>query len=426
MYYKSRTDLNITQVPTPPVMGPAGSIVTDPDFGSTIIRFTDEHSMVNGQNAFAGIGGSADVNTFNTDSTLLLIQDSGGGGQVFNFNPLTLEIKRIYPKWRISSLIFSRLDPNVAFALNGTQFMRYDLSDRTTDNPPAPVMVCDFGPKLPGPQTWKAVGGVEAEDTVFTAAFSTTGGQGTGLWACAFTVGKGFRIYNTGSGQITGDYGPVGQVTLQDLLTIHNVKASKDGGWLVISQTSITSGPDKHGPFFWNIDTVTVNPVGSVAWGGHWTAGYGEFLNNDSCPTIPFWAHCRRSFVDLAHPVRLSNPSASGPVMVGLDDHLSYNGPQNSMVVSISAKVKPVGTIIPPFPAAWYDEVLGFDMSGNGIVYRFCHTFSSGVSGNFYGDNAIGVVDQLNKFVMWTSDWMGTLKNPNGTKRVDVFAVVLR
>jgi hypothetical protein len=60
MYYKSRTDFNIVQVPQPvPGMGPAGSRVTDPDFGNAIVRATDEHSMTNGQFAQAGIGGSA-------------------------------------------------------------------------------------------------------------------------------------------------------------------------------------------------------------------------------------------------------------------------------------------------------------------------------------------------------------------------------
>lgn len=429
MYFKSRTDLNIVQVPNPvPTIGPAGTSVTDPDFGNQIIRLTDEHSMLNSQNAFAGIGGSADVNTFNTDSTLVYIQNSGGTGSVFSFDPVTFAAKPIFPGWRPGAVIFSRLDPNVAFVLAGTKYMQYDLSNRTLPTPPPPVMVCDFSTHFTGTVTWQAIGGVEGSDKVFTAVFSVGGSQGTGVYACAYQVGKGYRIYNTSTGQVIGDYGDTGQVTLPSFFTIHNAKASKDGGWLSISMTKIVGGTPTHGPFFWDIDTLTVSPVGDKAWSGHWTAGYNEFLNNDSNSGlgIPLWSHCRRTFQNLNSPWRLAKPSPTPTIMGGLDDHLSFNGPQDSMVVSISARVKPVGTVLPPFPAAWFDEILGFDLCGNGKVYRFCHTFSSGISGNFYADNAIGVVDQLNKFVIWTSDWMQTLKNPNGTPRCDVFAVLLK
>ena len=130
----SRTDLTILQVPSPvPVMGPAGSIITDPNFNNKIVRATDENSiMLSGKpSAFctAGVGGSADVNVWNLNSTLLYVQDSGGGGFILSFNPTTLAVKRVFTSFRpIGGCVFSKVNPNVLFNLNGTQFLQYDLS----------------------------------------------------------------------------------------------------------------------------------------------------------------------------------------------------------------------------------------------------------------------------------------------------------
>src|SRR5215467_9661824 len=280
MYYKSRTDLEIVQIPSSvPPMGPAGDIVMDPDFDNLIIRMTDENSMTipAGSQCYAGIGGSADVNVWNTDSTLIYLQDQGGGGGIFGFNPRTLSCARLFPGWRVpGALLFSKLDPNIAFNFYGRQFLRYDLSDRTLNTPPAPEVVCDFTSQLPGGKaTWQTVGGVEGADTIFTCAFSTTGSQGTGVYACCYTIGKGYQTYNTSTGVISGDFG-TGTITIPDRYTIHNVKCSKDGNTLVIGLTTALAG-ECIGPMFWTLGTTNVQPMVRVARGGHWTAGYGDF-----------------------------------------------------------------------------------------------------------------------------------------------------
>lgn len=425
MYFKSRTDLDIVQTPPAPKMGPAGSIVVDPDFGNEIVRASDENSISLGSkpSAFvtAGIGGSADVNTWNTDSTLLYLQDSGSQGAIFSFDPKTLAVERIFPGWRVPGpLVFSRLDPDIAFNFSGTQYLRYDLSQRGDSTPPPPVVMCDFAAVLPGEPTWRSLGGVEAADTVFTAAFSLEGNQGTGFHACAFVMGKGYRVYHTGNGVIEGDFGPCGVIAIPDRFTIHNVKSSKDGESLAIAKTTVLAGDGK-GPFFWSIDSLDVSPMSKIAPGGHWTLGYGDFFNQDSNSKagIPYWSHVRRKLTALDSPWRLSNPTPED--MVKLDDHVSYNGPKNSLLVSVSTSA-PRNDASAPYPAAWWNEVLGFDLDGSGRVYRFCHHFSNVEGGNFYSDNAISVGDQMNRFVAFTSNWKSSLLNGRG----DTFIVRLR
>jgi hypothetical protein len=423
----SRTDLDIAPVGIIPTMGPAGSIVVDPVFGNKIVRMTDENTLQLGgakpsQFCAAGIGGSADVNVWNTDSTMLYVEDSGGAGGILGFDPTTLAVTRLFPKWRPNALVFSKVWADVAFVFSGTRWSQYDLSNRTLDEPPPPTVVCDFSAQLPAAATWKTVGGVEDSDTIFSAAFSTDGQQGTGVYVCVFTVGKGYRTWNTQTGAVTGTWGTFGQVTCPDRVFIHNVKSNKaPGQWMCVATTTRPEG----GPplYFWNHDTLRVENLGDVAWGGHWCGGYGRFFNNDSSPTIPFGAHVQRLFASLADATRLANPSPDPATQVGLDDHPSFNGPPSSMMATTTTSMGKS-----PATGAWWDEVLGFDLSGNGKVYRFCHTFTSGKSqadklpAGFYADNAIGSVDQRNKFIAFTSDWNQSLLN----KRADVFVVQVR
>ena len=423
----SRTDFNVEPVSIIPTMGPAGSITVDPVFGNKIVRMTDENTLQLGgakpsQFCAAGIGGSADVNVWNTDSTMLYVEDSGGAGGVLGFNPTTLAVTRLFPKWRPSALVFSKVWPDVAFMFSGTRFSQYDLSDRTLDTPPAPVVVCDFSTQLPAPATWKSIGGVENQDTIFSAAFSVDGAQDTGVYICVFTEGKGYRTWNTQTGEVTGTWGQLGVVSCADRFLVHNVKSNKaPGNWLCVACTEAL--PHQGPIYFWNHDTLKVNNIGSVAWGGHWCGGYGRFFNNDSSPTIPYGAHVQRFFSALNQPTPLAVPSPEPSTQTALDDHPSFNGPAGSMLATTTTAMGKA-----PYTGAWWDEVLGFDLSGNGKVYRFCHTFTSGKSqtdnlpAGFYADNAIGSVDQRNKFIAFTSDWNQSLLG----KRADVFVVQVR
>ena len=435
--FGARTDLNTVQRPTTPTMGAAGSIVTDPDFGCKIIRATDA-STSSGRKMFAGVGGSAVACTWNTDGTMLYVEDDGGGGAILGFNPTTLAVSRIFASWRpIGPFRFSKIDPNIAFLLDGPTINQYDLTNRALSTPPAPSLVVDFSSVLPSTPTWTDFGGAETSDTVFTAAFSVAGGQDTGIYACVYTVGTGIRVLNTQTGVVSG-VGITGTITLPDRFIIHTVRSSKDGGWLVLSRTNngtggygtggygeggyglstnVLSGTN-NSPYMWEIATLNVISIGLVAGFGAWVPGNLELLNNDGNVGlgIPLWAHARRLFSDINNPSRIANPSIDpNSIVLPFGDHMSYNGPANSIFISGTASL---GRAV--FPTAWYDEILGFALDGSGLVYRFCHTFCSGVSGNFYSDNCIFVSDQLNQFVAFTSDWMGTIG-----RAADVFIVQL-
>ena len=417
MAYTSRTDLDIVQRPSPvPVMGPAGSIVTDPDFKCRIVRATDENTnpALPSTGYAAGDGGSADVCTWNTDSTMLMVGDNGGGHVVIGFNPSTLAVQRLFPAFRAAGwTIFSKVNPNYLYVLGAGQVNRYDLTDRTASAPPAPTLICDFNTQLPGKVTWESFGGVELNDTIFSAGLSVLGGQGTGIYVATYSTSKGYRLWNTETGAVSGTFGPKGTITMPDRFFVHNVKSAKNSNMVIVAAQQYAPGsPDSTAPYFWDSRFLPVIPSGPVAHGGHWVGTEGLFFNAQS-PPPDRKGISGRTYAKPAAVRFMTNPSPGG-VIPPLDDHFSCNGPMPAAV--IFASTTSVGAFA-TFPAAWYDEVLGFSITGK--TYRFCHTMNSGLATeNFSAQNAIACSDQQNKFVAFTSDWMSA--------RHDVYIVELR
>jgi len=419
------------------------TIVTDPDFGNRIVRITDAET--NPLKAFknrtyvTATSGSADENLWNIDSTLFVIQDSGANSYPFTFNPTTLQAARMYVSsfpathgLRLSdSGDWSRVNASVLYTYSGTAISKYDFSDRT--NPPSPQLVYDFTSSpncLPAgfTATWHTKGGVGADDAAFGMAYSNSGGQETGIYAVAYRVGSGCSVLNTKTGQVTGDWGAKGTITLPDRWTIHNVKLSKDGNWLVIASQVCTSSTCSQEPYFWQIGTTNVVACGeSGHCDGHWTEGYSHWVNNNNSPLsnqmIRLFGESN-SVSSLTHnfPLGLSGY---------FDQHQSWNNvdPGDSLPFAST-------TWIPtsPFTAPWYNEIIAVAADGSGTTWRFAHSFITTRSQSFSTQYGIGSVSQDGKFFIFSSDWMGSLGSESGTTactigincRGDVFVVEMR
>jgi putative Ig domain-containing protein len=443
-YGCSRTDQDIVQLPSrPPNAGNlkgAGTIVTDPSFGNRMVRITDANTnpsptFVN-RSYVSAASGSADDNPWNTDSTLLVVQDTGGNSFPFTFNPGTLQAARMY----VSSFPttnglmlhdsgnWSRINPNVFYTSSGTAISKYNFTDRT--NPPSPQPVYDFTSGrncLPAgfTETWNTRGGVSGDDTVFGMAYSNGGGQGSGVYAVAYKVGSGCSILNTSTGQVGGDWGATGTINIADRWTIHNAKLSKDGNWLIIVSDTCTSAKCTVGPYFWQVGTTN---VGSCGQGphctGHWTEGYSHFINNNQIGNQE-----SRPLSD-ATAVSELTPMLPTTLQGTLDEHASWNNADSADSLPIIVSFWSPSS---PFPAAWYNEITGVAADGSGKVWRFAHSFITGKSQVFNAFYGIGSVSQDGRFFLLSSDWMGTLGSESGTSsctigedcRGDVFAVEL-
>src|SRR6202035_5132705 len=155
------------------------------------------------------------------------------------------------------------------------------------------------------------------------------------------------------------NWGQLGSVDITNRFPLHNVKPNKGlGRYLIVTSAAAIDAPSPL--YVWEHATLDVRRVGNKAAGGHFCAGYGKLFDNDSAANIPYWSHVQRPLCDLTDPTRIANPSPSGPLMTSIDDHRSMNGPDGGVLMSVAASARAAGTAKPPFPAAWYDEVIGF------------------------------------------------------------------
>jgi putative Ig domain-containing protein len=444
-YPCSRTDLQVAPLPnlTPNVgnLTGANTVITDPDFHNPIVRLTDANTNPHAKNVtfVASAGGSSNANTWNSDSTLVFVQDTNSTGYPMTFNPATLEAARMYissfpqtggfttPQSHFS---WSRTNPNYLYVLGGTKILLYDFTNR--NQPPSPRLVYDFTSSQNClargfSPTWLNFGGISAGDTNFVVGLSNTGFQGTGTDVVVYTVGKGCTHLNTQTGQVTSDWGQAGTITTSDRFTLHDSFSTLSSGWVILGSTTCLSSTCARGPYFWQVGTTNVTAcVAGQLCGGHWTVGHYHWANNDGDPTQG--QYHMRPFSDLNafSPIISALPPGLAP---GTDQHPSWNNADaNDSVPFVSSS----WTRMTPFTAAWQNEIMAISPTANNVT-RFAHNFITAYSHRFDDKEAIGQVSQDGRFFIFSSDWMGTLGSESGSStctigtdcRGDVFVVQL-
>lgn len=423
--YKSRVDVNIEQTPFPAPNVSLGqnALVVDPKFNNRIVRVTDASLSPQhpGFSYFAGLGGSADVNAFNAQSTKFCFEDQGNRQFVMQFSPLKMKVSPLYPTHYSAgtfcvtggAIEFAKYG-DILFQFAGSQVLEYDFGQSPLA-PPTPKVVCDFTKAISGfKPTWQSAGGISDDGKTFAMAASTSGNQGSGSTILIYRVGKGFIHFDTMTGIISGDWGMQGVIKSADRAKIHNVKISPSGDWLIVAEAGVTPGSIK-GKHFWHIGTLDYSVVdGSTA--GHFTEGYSHYINNGG---TPFGNYESRLFTAPSSPVPLITQFPPGRLQPILDQHASWNNVDPLDTAPIFATTTSPKSV---YPGPWYNEVIGIQ---NGKVIRFCHTYNLGTSKFFSGANAIGCVSQDAKYLVFCSDWMGSLGSGSLDNRIDVFIVEL-
>ena len=413
-FYHARTDLKPIK-PLKVNWPRANSIAVDPNFGTQIVRITDGATF---KNRSVETADSGTPNLWNTDSTMLVLRDTNATSLVMAFDPVTMKA-RLRTEWQYAfatnAVSFSHVDPQILFVLNSAQpdgpktlLQTVDFGRRTISN------TYNFANCLPPDYrtNWSGTLSVSNDDTVFTVALSDHG-QDLGFYAATYTVGQGCRLLNTKTGQVTGDWGPMGKISIPDSFGLHAMSASRGGDVAILRSGKCWTVPCADGPYFWNISTLDVNTGVDL---GHSAKGYTQLITAEH-----FGQWLSQPYADPANsrkviPGQMLPPGFSG------DKHASWN---NDDPNDLNPFFSTNSHLWPP-EAAWEDEVIGVDPT-SGVVYRFCSTYNSGRSRYFIGKYAVGVVSQDGKFFAFASDALKTLGvDARGHHRVDVFVVRLQ
>lgn len=437
-----RSDLQIVQLPAilPNWGGLLGrnKINVDPDFGCKIVRVTDA-SDNKGQSLMTADGAGANI--WNKNDTMLLVKAPGGGVLIYQFNPSTMQSKQLPYKYN-GKYAFSGSQPGVLFGLEGTVVKKLKFAfvggtwvyKNTTD-------VCDFAHCLPAgfKLNWQGSFGGSNDDSQFTVGFSE-GVQNSAIYACVWHsghgVGKGYRVFNTETGQISGDWGEIGQVRLVSPdakvpFTLHECSSCPNSEYSFIGPHNAGNSLIWHTPM---LDIQDIGVSGHKAGGlKHLYAGGpggGQILEVEYADVTKRRLVCTKDQL----PAGQTDPSTGKPQQYDGDRHYAFGkfDPNDNSIFWVSGQTdaSTANGRDKPFTSCWMNEVVGYEAQ-TGVVHRACHTGNSGLSEFFIVQHAIAVPSPSGHFVAFASDMQGGCGSKNGTDvgipgtdaRGDVFVV---
>jgi len=422
--YCARIDRKTEPYPDkPPATGPAGSIINDPTFGSRILRVTDGRTDPKQADRALLTPSSAEQNSWNKNSTMFYVTTSGGSFLLYNFDPATMTArpaKTPQLTWGAEPQ-FSYQQPNILYGMDrkSPAFEQYDtVSGRVKEiNDPSKCL------KL-GPEDKGGAISVSADDSRFMAVLGARQDEFSTVYVYDRT--QGCRWLNTQTGEIGGQWGPKGTISVPDRFSIHNARMAKSGKFLYLARGG--GGSPGHRWVVWEIDSLN-GSVCSHGCMGHRVLGYSHVIGTSG----------------LVHPMDtvmrpLNHLENAAPLISGLepgkkvwyDSHFSWNnvGSDDSEPVCFSTYLtnNPDTPGAPPLVTGpWENEIDCAESDGKGSkVWRFAHTYSTARNG--FWSTPRGNVSQDGRFYMFTSDWEDQLgKMPNGDKyRTDVFIVELK
>ncbi|HUU42987.1 MAG TPA: hypothetical protein VMX57_04365 [Planctomycetota bacterium] len=428
MTYDAVSDTKVYPKPELPKMGPAGSRIIDPSFGCPVIRVSDEKTS--GGDPVVTPAGAAQ-NTWNTDSTLFVVQSAGTRVIPFRFDPKTLVVSRV-PGLEVLPDVagdtpFSFREKDVCYGkdIRRGVIVRFDFATKTATD------VLDVATVTGIPVAGRHLGtfGVSANDC-FNLTF---GGPGQNrdmilLWYDA--VHKTRHVWNTQEGTLDGRPIPDAPHFLQ-----HASEIDRSGRYIWTAPSRGASVP-----WVWDVREGTVYPM-TVQALGHRAVGYGDMVND-----VHLWLYRTMDPEGIRTPKPLMVHPPGEPYFA-YDSHQSWNNarPGRRVPILISTYHR-IGAGDPK--CVWGDEVIALATDGSKRIWRFAHHRSAvhmptrtddgqrvmprdradlaRVQPYNFWDTPRGNVSQDGRFFMFTSNWEDTLgKDRAGRFRDDVFIVRL-
>src|SRR5881296_3225248 len=410
-------------VPPAPALGPANSVITDPTFGTRILRVTDQNtdsgnSLISTETGFK--------RTFNANSTAIKLSGVGGKGFWLEFNAAAFKVgdgtsrPSPHPLWFGSNWEWSAVDPDIIYFLNGNKIAKYNKSTGVTTN-------------LGGPPNGDAV-------TYATAVI------GQDNWVCS-AAGAGYQDSytkffcinpsNTSQYQFVDVYNktingaPATNLTkwptsaAGQVIGIHAIAPGTGSEWVYLSFHQQSWGGN--GDAIFNLQSQTWSLVTNADpyWSGHATLGNGKFTNGSGTKsgTDPR-SYLVRDPDDLMNASKylfIEQPTDTAEWCTGEHPswHNSGNNPDAPLLISRFAPTSCTG--------AWTGEIILAAVDGSNTVWRVAHNHATDGLNCFYGQG-FAQISSDGKWALFSSTWDRTLGPDTAwgcTTRIDTFLVDL-
>jgi len=421
--YSAYTGTDAKPIPPAPALGPANSVITDPTFGSNILRVTDTNT--NGGESFVPTD-SGFHRSWNADSTAIKLTGPHGDGYWLEFDPTAFQVGdgssnpaphpvRFGANWE-----WSAVDPNVIYFLNGSQIAMYNKATGVTTNlagTPNGDSVRYMAVVL-GQDNWVcAAAGSGAQDS-YTEIFCVN--------PTSPATTKFIDVVNkTIDGILQGDPNwPTSAAGVT--IGIHDISGGTGASWLEVTFHNTSWGGNGSSVMDLATNTwSTYGPLSDPYWSGHVSMGNGEYANSSGSLN----GRDSRGII-VRNPDNLADSSQWQFVSQPSDgsnrwcdtDHISW---LNSMTnPNAPILVSRYFSNSPNCGYAWTGEIYAAAIDGSNTVWRFAHNHSGGC---YYGE-AFAQISNDGNWALFSSYWDGTLGSGSsfgcGT-RIDTFIVQL-
>jgi len=441
------SDLKPRTLPPLPAMGGVNSVITDPTFGSRILRVTDAHTMdcqyPAYQNRDETTPSSAESQAWNADSTLFY-SDFSGLIIPFKFDPATFSVSRIGdPNQQFCGLTisgigasepeFSRVDPNILYGTNATtnivqySFLTHQISNVFDVATAVPQIFPEFSDVSASASDRLAVAGSlvtqqwhGSDDWTQVVVWDKATGQ-TAVFDLAQQAIKNFGV--TSFHPMGPNAPPLGLVYGSN---IHNVRLDATGRYAIISDQTPCGGIAGGGGTLWDIEAGTVDCLRGGSWTGHKASGYGFNVSGGPGPGDYGPQVTLTNYATPASYTNLLPPNPNPPWVGGFIDHMSWNDAQPGGMIPVVgsnyASSKTVGASIPAGTGS--GEIAAIATDGSNQVWRYAYSRSF-LDNNWYSYPR-GNVSPDGRYYMFNSNWDETLGlNESSQPRVDIFIVEL-
>lgn len=359
-----KTDFGVYPEPALPAMGPRGSKVVDPTFGTTILRVTDSSDAT----TRAGTQYSS-LQAFNKDNTYLAgyIRSSGTRGVIFPFDAINFTVGTGFtldspPALDDYWLVWSGISSNLIFGTALNSFWQINIATKQ------PILIKDLS-------SHGVAGGILTQmsasqnDDVFAASIVDSGG-----------TTAGYLVYKRSADK----------VLLRKLVSnVNEVKLDKSGQYLVVVYNDRTNDIYDLRP---SVPSVVASLTTNGTGFSHHDSGHGT-LFNDYYPTRGL------AFRQLATPNTIQQLIPGYWSYASQDDHFSMQADDERWALSSRYHIN-AGSVSKPFD----NEIVQITTDGSNLVRRLAHHRSKVANNNYYA-SVKASISRDGRFVAFTSNW---------------------
>jgi hypothetical protein len=416
---------------TPMAPPPINRVFADPDFGSLMVRVTDEHTNPDRPSSYF-LSPPSVSNAWSADNRKFYVDGAGAATLAFAFDPATMTVGPL-PGAGAGGAMFVPLRPGPTFSFVDPDSMygtapeaplsiatyrfatgKTELLFDTTTCGTHPVMVA-------GPKVTSSDLSISADDNRIQIS---AGGPSGGAHPFIIVIDQklGCRWYNTETGEIGGQWGPRGPVSTPDRFPINHARISGNGQYARIER-----GQSKPGFYVWEIDSLKVSICedhGDLHCGGYGALGYDAYINAPG--NLDQLNAYRRPLGDLAAWTPLLEPELL-PQYFGMEKNWAWNnGRLDSSAPVCATTYSPSGSM--EVRRAYDGEIICVETDGlASTIWRFAHNRQVW-DPEYWWTKPKGSLSYDGRWFAFTSTWdgqLGTVEPDSDDPRTDVWIIKL-